>query len=262
LEFLGLVEKERRLFISYRQSDSRVISDQLHTSLVQSRFNVFLDRFSVAPGVDFRERIDDELSDKAFLLLLETRQAGASPWVHHEIAYALANHIPVFVLTLPDVSSSQQVKNIDEAFRFGLSDKDISTDGKLTAKTISEIVERIEIEHARAIYRRREQILGSVTENLRLDGCSCSQISDWSIVASKSNGHAGIFLITPRRPEPLDFYILSNQYQCLRSSSDLQNLKSSVVHNTETVDSERSRVIDWLSCISGSEINTIASCSV
>lgn len=67
LEILGLVEKERKLFISYKRSETSELAEQLHTELEKRRFDVFLDRFSVEPGVDFQRRLDEDLGDKAFV---------------------------------------------------------------------------------------------------------------------------------------------------------------------------------------------------
>ena len=47
LAMLGLVDKERKVFLSYRQTESTPIAVQLHTELVRNRFDVFLDRFAL-----------------------------------------------------------------------------------------------------------------------------------------------------------------------------------------------------------------------
>ena len=107
LEMLGLVEKERKIFISYRRSETSALAVQLHTELVQRRFDVFLDRFAVEPGVDFQRRLDEDLGDKAFVLLLESPELRDSRWVRHEIAYAHSRRIEILALTLPGTASSE-----------------------------------------------------------------------------------------------------------------------------------------------------------
>jgi TIR domain len=57
--------------------------------LSRLRFDVFLDRFRLAPGVDFVERIVDELVDKAMIVAVDTRHAVRSSWVRHEVATAV-----------------------------------------------------------------------------------------------------------------------------------------------------------------------------
>jgi hypothetical protein len=61
LRWLGLTEKHRRVFVCYRRSDSLLIGEQLWETLSKAGFDVFLDRFSVDPGVDFQERLTEAL---------------------------------------------------------------------------------------------------------------------------------------------------------------------------------------------------------
>ena len=124
LRMLGLVEAERKVFISYRQSETRELATQLHTTLVQRGFDVFLDRFSVEPGIDFQRRLEEDLGDKAFVLLLESNGLEESKWVRHEIAYAHAHRIETLALTLPDCTN--RVRAIDNAFRHELAQGDVT----------------------------------------------------------------------------------------------------------------------------------------
>ena len=194
LEMLGLVERERKIFLSYRQSESARMAVQLHTELVRSRFDVFLDRFALPPGQDFSKRLDEDLSDKAFVVLLESSGLRNSPWVQHEIAYAHSHRIDVLAITLPGVSQAQLVPAIDEAFRIRLSEGDCGPNGQLTARKLSSILERIEVAHAKALRRRREQMLGSLRDRLHRDGCTCAPFKDWVILATASQKVPSVFL--------------------------------------------------------------------
>ena len=66
MRILGLIENERRLFLSYVRRDSAKVAEQLHRALQERQFDVFLDRFSVPPGDDFHRRLTEDLADKAF----------------------------------------------------------------------------------------------------------------------------------------------------------------------------------------------------
>ena len=172
LRMLGRVEAERKVFISYRQSETRELATQLHTTLVQRGFDVFLDRFSVEPGIDFQRRLEEDLGDKAFVLLLESDGLKESRWVRHEIAYAHARRIETLALTLPDCT--KRVRAIDNAFRRELAQGDVTVRGTLTSGALASTLDAIELAHARALRRRREQILGSVTQKLRMGGMRMS----------------------------------------------------------------------------------------
>lgn len=262
LAILGLVEKERKLFISYRRSETSELSMQLHSELVNRRFNVFLDRFSLEPGVDFQRRLDEELGDKAFLLVLESNALRESEWVRHEISYAHSRRIEMLALTLPDTDRVSLIPTIDDAFRHRLRSKDFSHEGILLTSVLEKILEKIELAHARALRRRREQILGSITEKLRMDGCECNPTGDWSIFASGKDGHAGVFWVTPRCPEPRDFYLLSLQHDRVSQQMDIESLQSTVVHEAGVLAKEHEELLDWLSNMSNQSLATIATCSV
>ena len=100
-----------------------------------------MDRFSVEPGVDFQRRLDEDLGDKAFLLLLESENLIESRWVRHEILYALSNRIETLALTLPGMSRDKKVSVIDDAFRQQLCDKDFTSTRILTDDALDRIIE-------------------------------------------------------------------------------------------------------------------------
>ena len=101
LDLLGLIEHERRVFISYARSETSALALQLRTKLSERGFDVFLDRFSIQPADDFQKRLTIELADKAFVLFLETPAAIASEWVEYEIAFAHDHQIALLALLLP-----------------------------------------------------------------------------------------------------------------------------------------------------------------
>ena len=262
LGMLGLVETERKVFISYRRSETNALAEQLHTELVQRRFDVFLDRFSVEPGADFQRRLQEDLRDKAFVLLLESSGLRESKWVRHEIAYAHARRIQMLALTLPDTDRKSQERAIDDAFRRHLSQHDVLPNGTLAPDALRKTLDTIEFAHARALRRRREQILGSVTEKLRVDGCTCHRADDWCVLATGVNGEAELFWVTPRRPEPGDFYSLSRQHRRMTEAGRFTALKASVVHESDPLDEGHRELLEWLASVSGRELASVGTCSV
>lgn len=56
LEMLGIIEKKRRLFLSYKRDETNSLALQLCRALSERRFDVFFDRFSVPPGDNFQRR--------------------------------------------------------------------------------------------------------------------------------------------------------------------------------------------------------------
>ena len=246
LGMLGLVEQERKVFLSYRRSESTQIASQLHTALVRSRFDVFLDRFALPPGADFQRRLDEELGDKAFVVLLESAHLHESPWVQHEITYAHSHRIDVLAITFPDVSSPQLVPAIDDAFRIRLTQADLTADGHLTAAKLGALLAEIEFTHAKALRRRRDQLLGSLRDKLRMDGCTVVPVTDWGILATASRREPAVFLVTPRRPQPEDFYALHIARRDKTPHVRSNNLAGAIVHDVEHIADERRRVLAWI----------------
>ena len=240
LRMLGLVEDDRKVFLSYRRDESASIAIQLHTKLVQAQFDVFLDRFAIPPGDKFQERLDEYLGDMAFVVLLESPGLRDSKWVQHEIAYAHSHRIKVLALTLPDVDDSKLTPSIDDAFRTRLTKNDLSN-GELTTRCVQKILEEIELAHARAIRRRREQTLGSLKDLLRRDNCSYDLIDDWTIFASGNGRKSSFFLVTPRRPRPGDLYDLDKH----RGKSH-HNTAAAIVHEVEHMADRHRSILRWI----------------
>ena len=243
-QMLGLEESERKVFISYSRQESSEVAFQLHDALSRRKFDVFLDRFSVQPGEDFQRKLDQELADKAFVVLLESPGVRKSRWIQHEVVYALNHRIGVLAVTMPSVGS-ESVSAVPEAFRLRLCPTECANGRGLTDKALERVLGKIEIGHAQALRRRREQLLGSLREKLVKDGGCCRPVEDWAIVASVPVKGTSVFLITPRRPRPSDLYHL---YQ-VRSNAVFDagsDLKAVLVHATENISCEQKYVLDWV----------------
>jgi hypothetical protein len=97
----GLSVDAFRIFISYRHADCAAVAEQLFDELGKSQFDVYLDRFRTLPGTNFLERIRFELADKACVLLLDSKDVGASDWVRGEYAFARKYRLGLIAVDLP-----------------------------------------------------------------------------------------------------------------------------------------------------------------
>lgn len=239
----GLTESERRVFLSYRRTDTGDIAEQLHTCLTQAGFDVFLDRFAVPPGVDFQQRLTQDLADKAFVLLLESANFH-SEWTEYEVAYAASHRLGLLAVTLPALDDTELVPAVDEAFRLRLNEDEVSAD-KLTEPAVQRILARVEREHARAMRRRREQMLGSLRTKLLSDGCSAAPAGPWAVVGTKDGHRSAVFLVTPRRPRPRDLLDLHHTREHVITSVD-EPLDASVVHETADIAESEIELLTWI----------------
>ena len=244
MRFLGLVEDERRVFLSYVRRDSASVAEQLHRELQQRQFDVFLDRFTVPPGDDFQRRLTEDLADRAFLLLLESDGIRDSEWVQYEINYALTHRIGTLAVTMPNVTKDREAP-IDEAFRFRLSAGDLRG-GELTSAALGVLLERIELSHASALRRRREQLLGSLIDHLEASGCSCDPLSEWAIVASATDRVPSAFQVAPRRPRVEDLRALERERDRVQGSAGIGDFAASLVHDVEHMAQHHADLLQWV----------------
>ena len=244
MRMLGLVEDERRLFLSYVRRDTADVAGQLHRALQERQFDVFLDRFSVPPGDDFQRRLTEDLADKAFMLLLESDGVRDSPWVQHEISYALTHRIGVLAVTMPNVAADREAP-VEEAFRFRLSSDDLDGNG-LTPGALNALLERVECSHARALQRRREQLLGSLIDRLEAAGCSCGPLADWTIMADAEGCVPAVFRVTPRRPRIEDLRALAQERDRAKGFGGSVDMDASIVHDVAHMPADRAELLRWV----------------
>jgi hypothetical protein len=209
LRLLGLIERERRLFLSYARRETSALALQLRTRLSERGYDVFLDRFSVPPAADFQRRINIELSDKAFVLLLESPAAVDSKWVQHEVAFAHTHSIALLALSLPE---TKKFPAVDEAFRYPLARETLRESGAnrtLDAQPLELVLDEVETRYARQLRQRRVDMLGSVAVWLRKAGVTFAATEDeWSLAADWPSARRTVFLVTPRSPAPSDLHRL------------------------------------------------------
>jgi hypothetical protein len=106
LESLGLLRRQRRVFLSYRRIEAREAAVQLFDELSARGYDVFLDTHSVARGVDFQESLWHRLSDVDVMVMLDTPGYFQSRWTSEEFGQALAKNIGVLRVQWPDMTPS------------------------------------------------------------------------------------------------------------------------------------------------------------
>jgi hypothetical protein len=257
LRTLGVVEEERRLFLSYRQAESSALALQLRRALSERSYDVFLDRFSVPPGADFQRRIDIELADKAFVLLLESASAIGSDWVQHEVTYALSHRIAVLALTLPGVDIGAQFEVIDDAFRLLLNDSDLADPERILCNaTLQRILDAVEWRYAREIRRRRQQLLGSASDFLMRAGYDRAPLDRWALLASRGAERI-VVLVTPSAPRPLDLRAADQLRQRVAEHDGREDgLQAYLVHDVEHHDPQSRDLAEWI--VAGRPLSVVA----
>ncbi|HFQ4887586.1 TPA: toll/interleukin-1 receptor domain-containing protein, partial [Vibrio vulnificus] len=80
MECVGLLRRQRRVFVSYRRTESRDAALQMHDLLIEKGFDVFLDTHDIRPGEPFQDVLWHKLCDSDVLIMLDTPTYFESRW--------------------------------------------------------------------------------------------------------------------------------------------------------------------------------------
>jgi hypothetical protein len=159
LECVGLLPRQRRVFLSYRRTESTAIAVQLFAELSARQFDVFLDTHSIGAGVDFQEQLWHQLSDVDVLLMLESPEYFASRWTDAEYGRALAKGIGVLRVQWPDTTPSPVTST---ASRAELLVDEFRADGQLSDVAIQRICRQLEAVRSQSHALRTMSLMDAV----------------------------------------------------------------------------------------------------
>ncbi len=242
LSSAGLTSDEHKVFISYRRKDSEYLAKQLFDGLTYEGFDVFLDRFSVPPGVDFQRKLTAELADKAMLVVIESATFQESEWTMYEIDYAIKHRLGLFAVTplggkaLPSISenSRARIRSID----FKKNKK------KLKKGAVKEVVRRIIIEHGRKLIWRSQVLHLSMENSLYLQGIRNLTTDNQNFIILENGGTRYSINLTTRPPSVKDF--LNSSKHSVPNSID----KPVIVGPISSQDLSKKKELLWLSGVS------------
>jgi len=143
LECVGLLPRQRRVFVSYRRTEAREAALQLFDALSARLFDVFLDTHGIPPAVDFQNMLWNRLCDADVLVMLDTPGYFESRWTNSEYGRALAKGIAVLRVGWPDVKPSPRTFLTAARVDLSLADVDVKT-GHLNKESIEKICVQLE----------------------------------------------------------------------------------------------------------------------
>lgn len=104
LECLGLLHRQRRVFISYVRREARSAALQLFDQLSERQFDVFLDTHDVRPGEDFQAVLWHRLCDSDVMLMLDTANYFSRRWTREEYGKASLKKAAILRVAWPGVA--------------------------------------------------------------------------------------------------------------------------------------------------------------
>ena len=172
LESLRLMRKNRKLFISYRRTDSTKIANQLFDALIRCNYDVFLDAYSIRAAENFQDELYHRLSDCDVLIQLYTAGFKDSDWCKQEIAAANQKQIGVVEIIWPDVELDKH-NHLCEPFML----KPVSFDGDykninslLKDDVVNQLSYTVESVRARNMAARQDNLVGEFISEAEKQG--------------------------------------------------------------------------------------------
>ena len=162
-EELRLLRKTRRVFVSYKRSDSVAVANQLYDLLSRHQFDVFLDSYSIRGSADFQAELHHRITDSDVLIQLNSANFMDSKWCKEEITEANARRVGVLQINWPRVVSGDEnqlsavVSLSDVDFRRKYWKSNTST---LRTNKLEEIASKVEEIRARNIAARQDNLAG------------------------------------------------------------------------------------------------------
>jgi hypothetical protein len=231
----AITASQARIFISYRQTDTAAAAIQLFDALSHDGFDVFLDHFRIAPGVDFQARLMQELGDKALLLLLESSDLAQSPWVALEIAQARACGIGIIALNF---NGAPEDPGIDPALRRSLHSSELNGDGTIDNVVLQTMRRFIRQEHDRAILRRRVALEQSFEQAVAMAGGPAPIRQADGSYHLRTHAVTYATWLTPRPPELQSYY--------RAHTANAAPIRSVIIGLSQLMERSRQQQYDWL----------------
>lgn len=172
LECVGLLPRQRRVFLSYKRDEARQAALQLFDSLSEKVIDVFLDTHGILPGEDFQGVLWHKLCDSDVLVMLDTPSYFDSRWTTAEYGRALAKGISILRVGWPGVNASRRAGT---AAKMELSASDVdSVTGQLSDAALARIAAQIEVVRGRSTAVRRLNLFTSLKRDIECIGGSVS----------------------------------------------------------------------------------------
>lgn len=168
LECLGLLPTQRRVFVSYRRTESRDVAVQLFEVLSARQFDVFLDTHSVAAATDFQSALWHRLCDCDVVVMLDTPGFFDSRWAKLEWGRAIDKNISILQLLWPGHTPSRysalatpRVLSVDDF-----------ADGKLTEAMVDLLALQVEALRSKSVALRHANLAGHIRSSIERMGGS------------------------------------------------------------------------------------------
>lgn len=242
LESLRLMRKNRKLFISYRRTDSSKIANQLFDALIRCNYDVFLDAYSIRAAENFQEELHHRLSDCDVLIQLYTVGFKDSEWCKQEITAANQKQIGVVEVVWPDVELDKH-NYLCEPFLLKpeLFEGDYQDVNSLLKKdVVDQISYIVESVRARNMAARQDNLVGEFISEAEKRGKQL--IQEYVYLIEYFDGGMRIFIPAVGVPQSYDCFESLRFKQLLMQD----NVEIYLIYDDLRIKKTWTRHLDWL----------------
>lgn len=207
-ESMKLLRENRKLFISYRRTDSSAVANQLFDAFVRSNYDVFLDTYSINPAKNFQEELHHRMTDCDVLIQLYTNDFKNSEWCNEEITSANQKQIGVVEVVWPDCNPDIHnllCEPIQLSEEFFIDKNFHNEDCRLTEESIVNIIYTVESVRARNLAARQDNLVGEFVEEARKQERRLIQEYRY-LVENLENGRIRLFIPAIGIPQSYDCF--------------------------------------------------------
>jgi hypothetical protein len=166
LESFELLRNTRKIFISYRRTESTSIAIQLYEALESYNYDVFLDTHTIGKGEPFQDELWHRMTDCDVIVLLNTPEFLESHWCKEEFAEAGTKKIGIVQLVWPN----HNIRNLDSSSlisypmilkenHFVDSIYNSKNESKLIDEIVEDIFQKVESVRARNLASRQDNLI-------------------------------------------------------------------------------------------------------
>lgn len=266
LEGFELLRKNRKLFISYKRSESSNIAIQLYEFLERNNFDVFIDTHSIDKGEEFQEELWHRMTDCDLILMLNTNEFLKSNWCKQELDKAHLKRIGIVHLLWPDcdfedfshLGYSKKLNNND-------FDKPIFSDltkGRLKEKVLTEILNLVESTRARNLASRQDWLITDFTQAANDNNVEVNLQHSRYITQKLDNGKLKVFIPTVGIPQSINCH---NSQKLIKQIEDKEIESITLIFDELSIRNYWLEHLDWLNeyleikTLKKSQFNTVFS---
>lgn len=208
LEAMRLLRKNRKLFISYRRTDSSGVANQLFEAFVKSNYDVFLDTYSINPAINFQDELHHRMTDCDVLIQLYTSDFKGSKWCNEEIISANQKQIGIVEVVWPNCTPDIHnllCKHVSLSKEHFIDGEFHDANNRITDNAINTILLTVESVRARNLAARQDNLIGEFVAEAQKNNHYLIQEYQY-LVETLDNGTMRLFIPAIGVPQSYDCY--------------------------------------------------------